>query len=147
MSTIADLSLLDARPDNQIHLLLWDTPDENEIVRLVLRNNVLRVNYRQNLLQSIHPDERFLALHNDLDKELAAIRSMVCGISQQVVLLQDLDCLITYLQVQPRGNIRLFWDNLENTRKLEKLLWILLPSQLAPKTWPQERIKRILPAC
>ncbi|OUL32345.1 hypothetical protein [Nostoc sp. 106C] len=144
MSTISNISLRNARPDDKVHLLLWDTPDENELVRITLRDNALRVNYRENLLQRIHPDESFLALHHDLDRELEAIKSMCCGISQQVVLLENLDCLITYLQVQSRSHITLFWNNLEKTRKLEKLLWILLPHQLAPKNWPEERIQLIL---
>jgi hypothetical protein len=135
--------LRNARPDNQVHLLLWDTPDENELVKISLYNNALRVNYRENLLQRINPDDRFLALQHNLDGELETIKSMCCGISQEVVLLENLDCLITYLQVQPRSQITLFWKNLEKTRKLEKLLWILLPHQLVPNTWPQERIKQI----
>ncbi|MBD2364930.1 hypothetical protein H6G36_27850 [Anabaena minutissima FACHB-250] len=143
MSANANLSLRNARPDDKIHLLLWDTPDENELVRIALRDHVLRVNYRENLLQRIYPDERFLALHHELDRELAAIKFMCCGISQQAVLLENLDCLITYLQVQSGSQITLFWNNLEKTRKLEKILWILLPHQLAPKNWPEERIKRI----
>lgn len=28
------LLLGDARPDDRIHLLLWDTPDETELVRI-----------------------------------------------------------------------------------------------------------------
>ncbi|MEH1892412.1 MAG: hypothetical protein V7K92_24180 [Nostoc sp.] len=144
MTDKADFRLRDARPDDRIHLLLWDTPDENELVRIAFDNNAQRVNYRKNLLQRIHPGENFLTLHHDLDLELDAIKSMCSGVGKQVVLLEGLDCLITYLQVTSGSHITLLWQQLEETRKLEKLLWILLPQQLAPKNWPSERIKRIL---
>ena len=97
----------------------------------------------KNLLQRIHPGESFLALHHNLDIELSAIKSMCSGVSKQIVLLEGLDCLITYLQITSGSRITLFWKQLEETRKLERLLWILLPQQLAPKNWPLERIKRI----
>jgi hypothetical protein len=60
-----------------------------------------------------------------------------------MVLLEGLDCLITYLHVQPDSHITLFWNNLEKTHKLEKLLWILLPSKLAPPNWPDNRLRCI----
>jgi hypothetical protein len=94
------------------------------------------------LLQRIHPGESFLVLHHNLDIELSAIKSMCSGVSKQIVLLEGLDCLITYLQITSGSRITLFWKQLEETRKLEKLLWILLPQQLAPTNWPPERIKR-----
>lgn len=139
----ASILLRDARPDDKIHLLLWDNPDENELVRTASYNNVKRVNYRENLLQRINQGEYFLALHHDLDRELQAIKSMCFGVNEKVILLENLDCLITYLQVHSGSKITLFWNNLEKARKLEKLLWILLPHQLAPKNWAEERIKRI----
>jgi hypothetical protein len=137
------LQLRDARPDDQIHLLLWDTPDETELVRIAHYNNAHRVNYRQNLLQRNHPEATFLALHHNLDVELSAIKSMCSSVSKEMVLLEGLDCLITYLHVTSGSHITLFWKQLEETRKLEKLLWIILPQQLAPKTWLPERTKRI----
>ncbi|CEJ43520.1 Uncharacterized protein apha_00874 [Umezakia ovalisporum] len=135
--------MLDARPDDRIHLLLWDKPDETELVRISHYNNAHRVNYRKNLLQRIHPEDTFLALHHNLDMELSAIKSMCFGVSKQIVLLEGLDCLITYLHITSGSHITLFWKQLEETRKLEKLLWIMLPQQLAPKSWLPERIKLI----
>lgn len=145
MTAIANILLRDARPDDQIHLLLWDTPDRNELIRIASYNNAVIVNYRENLLQRIDRNNSFLALHQELDRELQAIKSICFEVSQQVVLLEGLDCLITYLQVYPSGRLTLFWNNLEKTRKLEKLIWILLPHQLAPKNWNEARIKQILP--
>jgi hypothetical protein len=141
MSVTNNVILNNARPDDRVHLLLWDNPSHNDIISISLKNNALCTNYRENLLQRINKDDRFLALQHNLDSELAAIRFMCVGIKEQVVLLENLDCLITYLQVQSGSNISLFWSNLEKTRKLEKLLWIILPIQLAPSTWPKERIK------
>jgi hypothetical protein len=146
MTAIANLLLRDARPDDKVHLLLWDTPTEAELQHIAFYNNAHRVNYRENLLQRINPSDRFLTLHHDLDKELEAIKSICAGINKQMVLLEGLDCLITYLYVQPNSHITLFWNNLEKTRKLEKLLWILLPHKLAPSIWLEERIKRIPPS-
>ncbi|AFY45726.1 hypothetical protein [Nostoc sp. PCC 7107] len=143
MTDEISVRLRDARPDDKIHLLLWDLPDETEILRIVHYNNAHHVNYRKNLLQRIHPGKSFLTLHHNLDTELNAIKSMCCGVDKQIILLEGFDCLITYLQVTPGSRITLFWKQLEETRKLEKLLWILLPQQLEPKNWPAERIKRI----
>jgi len=143
MTDEVPVRLRDARPDDRIHLLLWDTPDETELLRIIHYNNAYRANYRKNLLQRICPGEKFLTLQHNLDVELLAIKSMCSGVSQQIVLLEGFDCLITYLQITPGSRITLFWKQLEETRKLEKLLWILLPQQLAPKNWPSERIKRL----
>ncbi|BAY08113.1 hypothetical protein [Calothrix sp. NIES-2098] len=143
MTDEVPVPLRHARPDDRIHLLLWDRPDETELVRIAHYNNAHRANYRKNLLQRIHPAENFLALHHNLDIELSAIKSMCSGVSKQIVLLEGLDCLITYLRVTSGSRITLFWKQLEETRKLERLLWILLPQQLAPKNWPSERIKRL----
>jgi hypothetical protein len=143
MTKIGNILLRDARPDNQAHLLLWDTPEENELTRIALYNNAHRVNYRENLLERIKPDEQFLTLHHHLDRELQAIKSICSKVGNQVVLLEGLDCLLTYLQIHSSGHITLFWNNLEKTRKLETLLWILLPHQLAPKTWSENRLMRI----
>lgn len=137
------VNLQGARPSDKIHLLVCDTPNKNELTRIGIANNALVVNYRENLLQRIQDGDRFLALHHNLDRELQAIKSICCGVNEKVVLLTDLDCLITYLQVQPASHISLFWRNLEQIRKLEKLLWILLPQQLAHKTWPTQRVKYI----
>ena len=143
MTAIANLLLRDARPDDRAHLLLWDMPNEPELQHIAFYNNAHRVNYRENLLGRINPSDRFLTLHHHLDRELETIKSICSGVSKQVVLLEGLDCLITYLYIHSRSHITLFWNNLEKTRKLEKILWILLPHKLVSKTWPEDRIKRI----
>lgn len=143
MTAIASLLLRDARPDNQAHLLLWDTPNPFELDRITRYNNAQRVNYRDNLLQRTDPSAKFLTLHHQIDEEIAAIQSICAQAVKPVVLLEGLDCLITYLNVQLGDYITLFWSSLENTRKLQSLLWIILPYKLVPKIWPEARLIRI----
>ncbi|PSB31009.1 hypothetical protein [Stenomitos frigidus] len=143
MTAIASLLLRDARPDNQAHLLLWDTPNPFELDQITRYNNAQRVNYRENLLQRTDPTAKFLTLHHQVDEEMAAIKAICDQAVKPVVLLEGLDCLITYLNVQPGDYITLFWSSLESTRKLSALLWIILPHKLAPKTWSESRLVRI----
>lgn len=143
MTAISNLLLRDARPDNQAHLLLWDTPNSFELDQITRYNNAQRINYRDNLLQRTSPTANFLTLHHQVDEELAAIKSICDQAVKPVVLLEGLDCLITYLNVQPGNYITLFWSSLENTRKLQSLLWIILPHKLAPKTWSDARLIRL----
>lgn len=143
MTRIANLELKNARPDNQAHLLVWDRPNNAEIQQLVFYNDAHRVNYRENLLQRVNPTDRFLTLHRYLERELEAIKSICSQTDKSMILLEGLDCLITYLSVQEDSSIRLFWANLEKTRKLECLLWILLPSKSVPLDWPPNRLRRI----
>lgn len=142
MTAIASV-LLRVRPDDRVHLLVWDAPNELELRHITFYNNAHWISYRANLLQRLNPGEQFLTLQHYLDRELEAIKSMCSGVEKQVVLLEGLDCLITYLSSRSPSHTTLFWNNLEKTRKLEKILWILLPHKLAPKTWSEDRIKRI----
>jgi len=143
MTAISNLLLRNARPDDRVHLLLWDTPNPVELSQITLYNGAQRVSYRENLVQRINPGAKFLTLHHQVDEELEIIKSICDQAVKPVVLLEGLDCLITYLNTQPGDYITLFWSSLENTRKLHRLLWILLPHKLAPKTWSEARIKRI----
>jgi hypothetical protein len=143
MTTIANLRLSDARPDDRAHLLLWDTPNPFELNQIAFYNNAEQVSYRKNLIQRINPRDRFLNLHYQVDEELEMIKTICDKVVKPVVLLDGLDYLMTYLNTQPGDHITLFWSSLENTRKLRCLMWILLPHKLAPQTWPETRIKRI----
>ena len=84
-----------------------------------------------------------MVLHRYLDRELDAIRLICSQSSHSVVLLEGLDCLITYLYVQPSTPITLLWQKLSNMRHLESILWILLPTKLAPPNWTGNRIINI----
>ncbi len=143
MTETTNLPLKDARPDNQAHLLIWDTPTKQELWQLAYFNNAEQVNYRENLVQRLDPGDKFLNLHYAIDEELGAIKTICKASPRPVVLLEGLDTLITYLRVKAGGQVTLFWRNLEETRKLESLLWILLPQPLAPPNWPETRILRV----
>lgn len=136
---IKDLKLREAKPSDHPHLLLWDGPKDLELQQLAYRENADRISYRTHLLSRIAPQSRFLALHHQLERELDAIKAICATTPKPVVLLTDLDCLITYLHVQPESPITLFWQNLWNTRHLERILWIVLPSKLAPPNWDDSR--------
>jgi len=143
MTVISNLPLRDARPSDQAHLLLWDIPNPFELDQITRYNNAQKVNYRDNLLQRISPDAKFLTLHHQVEEEMAAIQTICNQSTKPVVLLEGLDCLITYLNVQSGDHITLFWSSLENTRKLQSLLWIILPHKIVPKTWSEARLTRI----
>lgn len=141
---IKDLRLREAKPSDRPHLLLWDTPNDLELRQLAYRENAERISYRTNLLNRIAAqNSSFLALHMRLDRELNSIKAICAETNKPLVILKDLDRLITYLCVQPESPITLFWQNLFNTRHLESILWILLPSKLTPPNWDENRIQRI----
>ena len=143
MIAIANLLLRDARPSDRVHLLLWDTPNQFELDQITRYNNAQRISYRENLIQRINPGDNFLTLHHRVDEELTELKSICQQSAKPVVLLEGLDCLITYLNTQQGDYITLFWSSLENTRKLQCPLWITLPHKLVPKTWPEARLIRI----
>ncbi|NJR52150.1 MAG: hypothetical protein HC780_23850 [Leptolyngbyaceae cyanobacterium CSU_1_3] len=143
MTAIASLPLSKARPSDRAHLLLWDTPNPFELDQITRYNNAQRVNYRENLLQRTRPDARFLTLHHQVEEEIAAIQAICEQTVKPVVFLEGLDCLITYLNVQPGNHTTLFWSSLENTRKLQSLLWIILPHKLVSKSWSETRLTRL----
>ncbi len=140
---LSDLRLWEANPKDSPHLLLWDNPDPEQLRQLAWRENAKVVSYRDNLLTRVDPQSRFLALHHQCDRELAAIRALCDQTAEPVVLLQDLDCLIAYLSVQPDSPITLFWQSLFNTRHLDRILWIILPSQAAPPDWQKHRLQHL----
>jgi hypothetical protein len=143
---LAKLPLRSARPTDQAHLLLWDNPDAASLQFLASHNCAHLVSYREHLCQRIPAGDRTLNLHEELDRELDALRTICAESPRQMVILQDCDRLIAYLRCK-RGNYeRLFWSSLANTRKLSTLLWLVLPSALAPKDpklWSETRIEEI----
>ncbi|KAF3886502.1 MULTISPECIES: hypothetical protein [Nostocales] len=140
---VDDLKLREAQPSDRPHLLIWDTPNDSELRRLVYRENADLISYRDHLLNRIDTSKPFLTLHLWLERELDAIKAMCANTSKPVVLLKDLDCLITYLHVRSNSPITLFWQNLFYTRHLQSILWILLPSQLTPSNWDDSRMLHI----
>lgn len=140
---IKDLQLRSAKPCDRPHLLFWDTPNDFELNALTYREDAECVSYRTNLLNRISPTSRFLALDKQLERELKEIKNLCAKTNKPVVLLKDLDCLITYLNIKPESSITLFWESLFLTRHLESILWILLPSKLMNPTWDESRMQYI----
>ena len=139
MQTLSSLPLRNAKPSDRPHLLLWDTPNEADLEQISFYNHAERINYRDNLLSRIDSKERFLVLHQHLDREVDAIRAICSKSSHKVVLLEGLDALVTYLYAQPSIRAALLWQKLSNLRHLESILWILLPNKLAPPNWTADR--------
>ncbi len=136
-----DFKLREAIPSDKPHLLLWDKFDQHQLRSLAYFDDAEVVSYRQDLLKRISPSSSFLALHENIDPELNAIRQICNTSPKKVVILRDLDCLITYLYVQPESRITLFWQTLFRMRNLEHILWILLPKKLAPPMWTENRLR------
>jgi len=138
-----DFKLKNAKPNDSPHLLLWDEVDDAKLRSLSYRDDAEVVSYRENLLSRLPPQSRFLALHQELDREIKAIEDICKTTTKDIVILRDLDCLITYLYVQPEARITLFWESLSRIRHLESILWLLLPSKLAPPNWSEHRLYRL----
>ena len=137
-----DFKLSEAKPRDRPHLLLWDKFDGLDLRSLSFHYNAQVISYRENLLSRLPPQSQFLALHQGIDRELGEIRNICKIATKDIVILRDLDCLITYLYTQPEAPITLFWKNLSGIRHLESILWILLPSKLAPSLWAENRLYR-----
>lgn len=143
MSTINNLSLQDAKPTDYPHLLLWDNPNDSEISQLIFKNNAEIISYCDNLLNRINNKQEFLILNEKLDEELDAIKQIAANATKPIVLLKDLDILITYLYSKPQSPLSLFWQKLQDIRHLQTILWILLPTKLSPPNWDKKRIQNI----
>jgi hypothetical protein len=101
-----DLKLNQAQPADRPHLMLWNKFNDQELRAIAYYYDLEIISYRENLLSRISPNSSFLALHQNLERELKAIRQICDSSSKKVVILRDLDCLITYLQVQSDSPIR-----------------------------------------
>lgn len=133
-------SLRDARPSNQIHLLLWDTPNPHDLHILTTYNNAQTHHYRDLLLSTLQPDQKFLHLHHHLDREVDRLHHLCQTCTQSMVLLHGFDLLLTYLRLQKDSPLPSFWQILHQNRKLAVPLWIVLPSLLAPPRWDRDRL-------
>ncbi|MBC5796626.1 hypothetical protein H5968_16085 [Sphaerospermopsis sp. LEGE 00249] len=150
-NSLFNLSLADAKPTDSPHLLLWDNPHDASIHKLTFNNNAEIISYRDDLLNRVNLQQKFLILHQNLDQEIDAIRQICANTNnsskynnQRVLLLKDLDILITYLYSKPSSPISLLWQKLGDMRHLESILWILLPTQIHPINWNKKRIITIV---
>lgn len=135
--------LRSAIPSDSPHILIWDNPSETDLSALAFQNNAKRINHRQTWLQRLPPDSQFLNL--DCRTEIQAIRALCQNITEPVVLLEDLDYLISYLSISPDSPITTFWFNLAQMRHLPCLLWLVLPSLWVPSDWDTHRLLRFNP--
>jgi len=138
-----DVRLGRAVPSDKPHLLLWDKFDEHELRSIAYYDDAEVISYRQDLLNRLPPNISNLGLHENLEAELKAIRQICHNSCKKIVILCGLDCLITYILVQPEARITLFWQSLYRMRHLESVLWILLPTKLAPPMWTEDRLHRL----
>lgn len=137
------LPLKDAKPSDRIHLLLWDDYTELDLKELISYNNAQCISYRENLLSRINPQKKYLMLEQNLDEELTAIKEICSTAIKPVVILKEFDILLTYLYIKPSSPITLFWQKLANLRHLEKILWLILPTQLKPPNWDAKHLQQI----
>ncbi|WP_071188287.1 hypothetical protein [Trichormus sp. NMC-1] len=144
MVTINNLSLQDAKPTDYPHLILWDNPHNAEIVQIAFNNNAQIISYRDNLISRINSKQKYLILNENLDDELDAIKEICANNSKKVLILKDLDILISYLYSKPSSPISLFWKKLGDIRHLDSILWILLPTKFIPPNWDKKRIKSVV---
>ncbi|PPJ64009.1 hypothetical protein [Cuspidothrix issatschenkoi] len=141
MVTINNLSLPDAKPTDYPHLLLWDNYNDAEIQQLAFHNNAEIISYRDNLISRINSKQKYLVLQENLSQELAAIREICEQTNKPIVLLKDLEILVTYLYSKPSSPMSLFWQQLGSMRHLASILWIVLPTRIYPINWHKKRIQ------
>ena len=126
------INLKNAQPSDRPHFLLWDTPNQAALQQIAFYNHAQLTNYRDSLMGRIDSQDRFLLLHQHLDRELNAIRAICSASHCPIIILEGLDCLITYLSAHSTSHKNLFWQKLLTMRQLENMLWILLPTKLIP---------------
>ncbi len=114
------------------YLLYTDKLSKTELNHLIFRHTADHVSYREDLIKRHTSTSKigYLNLQLHGDRELEAIKQICQNAVKPIVILEDLDILLTYLHTRPNSPINLFWRNLAATRQLACPLWILLP-----KTW------------
>ena len=142
MVDISTLSLKNARPSDRPHFLIWDHPSELDVQTICFYNDAKRVNYRDHLLSRINLEERFLLLDRHLDRELDALRTICAESVKPIVILEGLDCLISYISTHS-GEITFFWHRLKQMRQLKAILWLVLPSIIVPSNLPQQQFIKL----
>jgi hypothetical protein len=143
MANMEYIDLRSALPSDSPHILVWDNLTEIQLSGLALHNNAKRISHRQDWLQRLPPNGQFLNL--DYRTEIQAIRALCQNTPEPVVILEDLDYLISYLSISPDSPITTFWFNLAQMRHLPRLLWLVLPSLWVPSDWDTHRLLRFTP--
>ena len=136
-------NLNDASPTDRVHLLVQSSSDDVRLKYTCVVHNAQLIPYRENLLGRVGGTDRFLALDRHLDREVNAIRAICQEYRGQLVVLEGLDILISYLRARSTVFARLFVQRLSQLRQLEATLWIVLPAALVPADWPISRLKQL----
>jgi hypothetical protein len=134
------LNLKNAVPSDRPHLLLWEKQQRPELWQLAFNSNAEVVSYRENLLNRIEGDAKFLRLDRRLDAEFRAIKDICTNSPKPIVILEEIDCLVTYLKALYPDAYHLFWRKLIDLRHLERILWIVLPPKLCWSEWSKTQL-------
>ena len=117
------------------YLLYTDQLSKTALNQLAFRYTAERLSYRDDLIKRHTSISKsgYLNLQLHSSREVEAIKQICQNARKPIVLLEDLDILLTYLSIRANNQLNLFWRNLATTRQLACPLWILLP-----KTWATE---------
>lgn len=134
-------SLHNAIPIDRPHLLVCDRPlSSYALERISLENDARIVSYRDDLLRRLEPNEYALHLNRELDRECDALRQLARDTSKPVLVVSDLDILLTNLSTHSHLEAQTFVHRLMWLRQLPCLVWIVWPIALLPHDWPKERL-------
>lgn len=133
-------NLSSPKPSDRPHLLLWEKRQKPELWQLAFDSNASFVNYRENLLLRTKLDDKFLLLDRRLDAEFRAIRDICTNSPKPIVILEELDCLITYLNALNIDAYHLFWRKLIDLKHLDRILWIVIPPKLCIPNWSKNQL-------
>lgn len=117
------------------YLLYTDQLSKTALNQLAFRYTADRISYRDDLIKrhTTASKSGYLNLQLHISRETEAIKQICQNATKPIVILEDLDILLTYLSTRANSQLNLFWQKLATTRQLACPLWILLP-----KTWAIE---------
>jgi hypothetical protein len=96
------------------YLLYTDKLSKPALSHLVFRYTADRVSYRDDLIKRHTSTSKsgYLNLQLHSSREIEAIKQVCENAAKPIVLLEDLDILLTYLQTRPNSPLNQFWRNL-----------------------------------
>jgi len=111
------------------YLLYTDKLSKTALNQLTFRYTADRVSYRNNLItrHTSTSKSNYLNLQYQTERELEAIKQICQDATKPIVLLEDLDVLLTYLATRSNRDLNVLWQKLPSTRQLSCPLWIVLP--------------------
>lgn len=137
MLDLRNVTLRNPKYCDRPYILRWDNPTDTQLTELAHQEAAHRINYRAHLLSRIPSDRAFLNLHHHIDREINTLKTLCTTTEHPLILLEQFDCFITYLNSEPSSPLSIFWEHLQHLRQLSRPLWIILPAALVPPQWPQ----------